>query len=95
MIFAQATAHARQWNIGYLCRETFGAGAAIVGFSTYSGHVTALPERGSELPLKHVLKPALPSSAEALLHSNYAAHQGPEVCVEIKIVLNLRVDPTH
>ena len=75
----RATAHARQWNIGYLCRETFGAGAAILGFSTYSGHVTALPERGSELPLKHVLKPALPSSAEALLHANYAAHPGPKV----------------
>ena len=75
----RATAHARQWNIGYLCRETFGAGAAIVGFSTYSGHVTALPERGSELPLKHSLKPALPSSAEALLHANYAAHPGPKV----------------
>ena len=50
-----------------------------MGFSTYSGHVTALPERGSELPLKHVLKPALPSSAEALLHANYAAHPGPKV----------------
>ena len=46
----RATAHARQWNIGYLCRETFGAGAAIVGFSPYSGHVTALPERAGTAP---------------------------------------------
>lgn len=79
----RATEQSRQWNIGYLARETFGAGAAIMGFSTYSGSVTALPADDRERPLKHVLKPALSSSAEALLHANYAAHPGPKV-------LNLR-----
>ena len=48
------------------------------------------------MPLKHVLKPALPSSAEALLHANYAAHPGPKVlnlgrpCDDARIVDALR-----
>ena len=46
--------------------------------------------------MKHVLKPALPSSAEALLHANYAAHPGPKVlnlgrpCDDARIVDALR-----
>ena len=45
------TAQARQWNIGFLARETFGACVKIVGFSTFSGTVTARPS--APLPRRH------------------------------------------
>jgi len=74
----RATAHERQWNIGFLARETFGASVRIVGFSTYDGTVTALAPDGDR-PTRQPLRPARADSAEALLHANYAAHSGPKV----------------
>ena len=74
----RATAHERQWNIGFLARETFGASVRIVGFSTYDGTVTALAPDGDR-PTRQPLRPARADSAEALLHANYAARSGPKV----------------
>jgi erythromycin esterase-like protein len=58
---------AGEWNVGQLVREKYGQDAVLVGFSTYTGTVTAA-SNWDELPqLKRVL-PGLPGSYEALFH---------------------------
>jgi erythromycin esterase-like protein len=54
-------------NIGQLARERYGADAALVGFTTYSGTVTAASNWGGPAERKRV-RPALPGSYEALFH---------------------------
>ncbi len=54
-------------NLGQLARERHGAGAVLVGFTTYAGTVTAASQWGGEAERKRV-RPALPDSYEALLH---------------------------
>jgi erythromycin esterase-like protein len=54
-------------NVGQLVRETFGAGAALVGFTTYAGTVTAASEWNGPAHRKQV-RPALPGSYERLFH---------------------------
>ena len=67
---ARATeSHLRgEWNLGQLVREAVGASALIVGFSTYTGHVSAASEWGGDVEHKWV-RPALHDSYEYLLHS--------------------------
>ena len=55
-------------NIGQLMRERHGRDAVNVGFTTYTGTVTAASEWGERAERKHV-RPALPDSYEALLHA--------------------------
>jgi erythromycin esterase-like protein len=55
-------------NLGQLMRERHGADAVLVGFTTYTGTVTAASEWGGEAERKRV-SPALPDSYEALLHA--------------------------
>jgi erythromycin esterase-like protein len=57
-----------EWNVGQLSRERFGADAVLVGFSTYSGTVTAASDWGEPAERKRV-RPALPESWEALFHA--------------------------
>jgi erythromycin esterase-like protein len=57
----------RELNLGQLARERHGAEAFIVGFSTYTGTVTAASGWGLPAERKHV-RPALPASWERLLH---------------------------
>jgi erythromycin esterase-like protein len=57
-----------EMNIGQLMRERHGAGVRSVGFTTYSGTVTAASDWGAPAELKRV-RPALAESYEALLHA--------------------------
>jgi erythromycin esterase-like protein len=50
-----------------LVREHYGAAAALVGFTTYTGTVTAASEWGGAAQRKHV-RPALAGSYERLFH---------------------------
>jgi erythromycin esterase-like protein len=54
-------------NLGQLMRERHARDAVLVGFTTYTGTVTAASEWGAEAERKRV-RPALPDSYEALLH---------------------------
>lgn len=54
-------------NIGQLCREQYGQGAALIGFGTHSGTVSAASEWDAPMEVKRVL-PSRPDSFEALCH---------------------------
>ena len=54
-------------NLGQLMRERHARDAVLVGFTTYSGTVTAASDWGGQAERKRV-RPALPDSYEALLH---------------------------
>jgi erythromycin esterase-like protein len=56
-----------EWNLGQLVREE-SAEAVLVGFTTYSGSVTAAPSWGAPYATIPV-RPALPESFEFLFHS--------------------------
>jgi erythromycin esterase-like protein len=67
---ARATTMGRagELNVGQLVRERYQQAAFLVGFSTYSGTVTAASDWDAEHESKRVL-PALPESYEALFHA--------------------------
>ncbi|MUG97391.1 erythromycin esterase family protein [Scytonema sp. UIC 10036] len=54
-------------NVGQLVRERYDRDAVLVGFTTYTGTVTAASRWGGIAQLKQVL-PGLPDSYEALFH---------------------------
>ncbi|MGZ4828919.1 MAG: erythromycin esterase family protein [Candidatus Angelobacter sp.] len=54
-------------NLGQLVRQRYGKESVLVGFSTYTGTVTAASEWDGLAERKHV-RPALPDSYEALFH---------------------------
>ena len=56
-----------QLTIGQLAREQYGEACRLIGFSTYSGTVTAASEWGGPAERKNV-RPALAGSIEELLH---------------------------
>ena len=56
-----------EWNVGQLVREREGASAALVGFTTFTGTVTAASEWDGPAHRKHV-RPALAGSYERLFH---------------------------
>ena len=59
-------------NIGQLCRETFGADAALIGFGTHAGTVAAASQWDGPMEIKQV-RPSRPDSCEALCHQ--AGHE--------------------
>lgn len=67
---ARATeAHLRgEWNLGQLMRQEVGDKALLVGFTTYTGHVSAASQWDGEVEHKWV-RPALHDSYEYLFHS--------------------------
>ena len=67
---ARATEMARrgELNIGQLVRERHGRDAVLVGFTTYTGSVTAASGWGAAAERKRV-RPAMPGSYEALFHA--------------------------
>ncbi|MDE2610847.1 MAG: erythromycin esterase family protein [Burkholderiales bacterium] len=69
---ARATDAHRQgeWNLGQLLREAVGANALLVGFSTYTGHVTAASEWDGQTEHKWV-RPARHDSYEYLFHATH------------------------
>ena len=56
-----------QLTIGQLAREHYGQACRLIGFSTYTGTVTAASDWGGIAERKNV-RPALPGSIEELLH---------------------------
>ena len=54
-------------NIGQLCRERFGAEAALVGFGTHTGEVACASDWDEPMEIKRVL-PSLLDSYERLCH---------------------------
>ena len=54
-------------NIGQLCRERFGAEAALIGFGTHSGMVAAASDWGGAMEIKRV-RPSHRDSYERLCH---------------------------
>jgi erythromycin esterase-like protein len=67
---ARATERSRQGqlNLGQLVRERFGRDAFNIGFSTYTGTVTAASEWGAPAERRRV-RPRLPGSYEAVFHT--------------------------
>lgn len=57
-----------EWNLGQLVREAVGEKALLVGFSTYTGHVSAASQWDGDVEHKWV-RPALHDSYEYLFHS--------------------------
>jgi erythromycin esterase-like protein len=56
-----------EWNVGQLTRERFGEEAFLVGFTTYTGTVTAASDWEKPAERKRV-RPGMPGSWEALFH---------------------------
>ncbi|WP_447598144.1 erythromycin esterase family protein [Nitrospira sp. Nam80] len=56
-------------NVGQLVRERHGSDARLIGFTTYTGTVTAASDWNGETERKSV-RPALPDSYEALFHES-------------------------
>jgi erythromycin esterase-like protein len=54
-------------NVGQLVRQRYGTDCALIGFSTYEGHVTAASNWG-ERPQRRRVRPAMLGSYERLLH---------------------------
>ena len=57
-----------EWNLGQLMREQAGEETLLVGFTTYTGHVSAASEWDAEVEHKWV-RPALEDSYERLFHA--------------------------
>jgi erythromycin esterase-like protein len=55
-------------NVGQLVRQRHAGECALIGFSTYTGSVTAASDWGADAERKRV-RPALPGSYERLLHA--------------------------
>jgi erythromycin esterase-like protein len=66
---ARATQMGRagEWNVGQLVRQKYGKDCRLIGFSTYSGTVTAASTWDSPAERK-VVRPARPDSYEGLFH---------------------------
>jgi erythromycin esterase-like protein len=56
-----------EFNIGQLARRRFGTEAALIGFTTYAGTVSAASDWGATVERK-VVRPALAGSYEELFH---------------------------
>jgi protein-L-isoaspartate(D-aspartate) O-methyltransferase len=56
-------------NLGQLCRERFGAEAAMIGFGTDTGTVAAASDWGAEMEVMTV-RPSRPDSVERLFHDS-------------------------
>jgi erythromycin esterase-like protein len=56
-----------EWNVGQLVRERYGEDAVLVGFTTYTGTVTAASNWDAPAERKRI-RPALDGSYEALFH---------------------------
>jgi erythromycin esterase-like protein len=56
-----------EWNVGQLVRESYGRESMLIGFTTYTGTVTAASDWDGPTEKKSV-RPGLPNSYEALFH---------------------------
>ena len=80
-----------QLTIGQLAREQYGDDCRLIGFSTYSGTVTAATDWGGVAENK-VVRPALAGSIEELLHETgkpaffVAMHDGSAAAAALEVV---------
>ncbi|MGI9125928.1 MAG: erythromycin esterase family protein, partial [Mycobacterium sp.] len=80
-----------QLTIGQLAREQYGDDCRLIGFSTYSGTVTAATDWGGIAERKTV-RPALAGSIEELLHETgksafiVAMHDGSPAAAALEVV---------
>ena len=80
-----------QLTIGQLARERYGEACRLIGFSTYSGTVTAASEWGGPTERKNV-RPALAGSIEELLHETgrrefiVPMHDGSPAAAALEVV---------
>jgi erythromycin esterase-like protein len=58
-----------EWNLGQLVRQKYDRDCVLVGFTTYSGTVTAASNWGGLAERKRV-RPARPGSIESLFHDS-------------------------
>jgi protein-L-isoaspartate(D-aspartate) O-methyltransferase len=65
--FTDMGAARAELNIGQLCRERFGAAAALIGLGTHAGTVAAASEWGGDMEIKRV-RPSHRDSYERLCH---------------------------
>lgn len=65
---ATESADRGEWNVGQLVRERHGDDALLIGFTTYTGTVTAASDWDGPHERKRV-RPGLPGSYESLFHS--------------------------
>jgi erythromycin esterase-like protein len=72
-----------EWNIGQLVRERHGRDATLLGFTTYTGTVTAASDWGEPAERKRV-RPGLAGSYEALLHEASAASNKPNFLLPLR-----------
>ena len=56
-----------EWNVGQLARQKYGRDSALIGFTTYTGTVTAANNWGEPAERKRV-RPAMPGSVEYIFH---------------------------
>lgn len=56
-----------EWNVGQLARQKYGRDSVLIGFTTYSGTVTAANNWGEPAERKRV-RPAIPGSVENIFH---------------------------
>lgn len=72
---AQATQMGQQGeiNLGQLAKEKYGNKAQLIGFTTYSGTVSAASQWDGPVERKQIV-PALPTSYEALFHQTHIPH---------------------
>ena len=59
--------HMGEWNVGQLVRQRHGHEAVLIGFTTYTGSVTAASDWGGPAERKNVRR-AMPGSCEWLFH---------------------------
>jgi protein-L-isoaspartate(D-aspartate) O-methyltransferase len=59
----------QELNVGQLCRERFGADAALIGFGTHSGTVAAASDWDGPMEIKQV-RPSHGDSYERLMHDS-------------------------
>jgi erythromycin esterase-like protein len=67
---ATEVSHQGELNVGQLIRQKYGNAAVLIGFTTYTGTVTAASNWDGPAEQKQV-RPALNESFEAMLHGTY------------------------
>jgi erythromycin esterase-like protein len=76
-------------NVGQLMRERHGADAVLVGFTTYTGEVTAAADWGAVTERKHV-RPAMEESFELLFHETGLPNFLLPICEKSELIKQLK-----
>ncbi len=80
---------AGEWNVGQLVRERYHGSAVLVGFTTYTGTVTAATDWDGPAHRRHV-RPALSGSYERLFHEAGVARMLLPIRVDLELASALK-----